>query len=93
MNYLQRTIIALEKAADAEMVMLFRRFSTRLNEMLTPTELDAYARYLLAPAIHAPGAPATFTEEAVRRKVQADPAAAALGKQNVAGLTKRKGGL
>jgi hypothetical protein len=40
MNYLQRTMLALEKAGDAEMFTLFRRFSTRLSELLTPTELD-----------------------------------------------------
>ena len=93
MNYLQRTMLALEKAGDAEMFTLFRRFSTRLNEVLTPTELDTYARYLLAPATRAPGAPATFAEQAVRTKIQADPAAAALGKQIVAGLAERKRGL
>jgi hypothetical protein len=71
------------------MIQLFRRFSARLNRVLTPTEIDTYARYLLAPAARAPSAPATFAEQAVRSKVQADPAASALGKQIVASLATR----
>src|SRR5437867_4034722 len=90
MNYLKRTMIALAKTGDTEMLMLFRRFSARLNVVLTPAEIDTYARYLLAPIARAPGAPATFAEQAVRIKVQADPVATALGKQIVAGLTTRK---
>jgi hypothetical protein len=90
MNYLQQTMLTLAKTEDTEMVRLFQRFSARLSSFLTPTELDTYARYLLAPTTRAPGAPATFAEQAVRTKVQADPAASALGKQIVAGLAQRK---
>jgi hypothetical protein len=90
MNYLNRTMLALAKTGDTEMIQLFRRFNARLNHVLTRAEIDAYARYLLAPAARAPGAPATSAEQAVRAKVQADPAANALGKQIVAGLATRK---
>jgi hypothetical protein len=93
MNYLNRTMLALAKTGDTEMNQLFRRFSARLNRILTPGEIDVYARYLLAPAPRAHGAPATFAEQAVRAKVQADPAASALGKQIVASLGMRKRGL
>jgi hypothetical protein len=89
-NYLEQTMQALAKTEDTEMIRLFQRFSARLRSFLTPTELDTYARYLLAPSNRAPGAPATFAEQAVRTKVQADPAASALGKQIVAGLAQRK---
>ena len=90
MNYLQRTVLALAKTSDTEMLNLFQRFSARLNVLLTPTELDTYARYLLAPGGRAADAPATFAEQAVRTKVQADPEATALGKQIVASLARRK---
>jgi hypothetical protein len=90
MNYLQRTVLALAKTSDTEMLNLFRRFSARLNVLLTPTEIDTYARYLLAPRARAAETPATFAEQAVRTKVQADPEATALGKQIVAGLARRK---
>jgi hypothetical protein len=90
MNYLQQSMLALAKTEDTEMIRLFQRFSARLSAFLTPTELDTYARYLLAPTSRAPGAPATFAEQAVRTKVQADPVASALGKQIVAGLAQRK---
>ena len=90
MNYLQHTMLALAKTEDTEMIRLFKRFSARLSSFLTPTELDTYARYLLAPTTRAPGAPATFAEQAVRTKVQVDPAASALGKQIVAGLAQRQ---
>jgi hypothetical protein len=89
MNYLKRTMLALAKTGDTEMVQLFRRFNARLSVMLTPTEIDTYARYLLAPATRAAGAPATFAEQAIRIKVLADPAASALGKQIVASLATR----
>jgi hypothetical protein len=90
MNYLNRTMLALAKTGDTEMIQLFRRFSARLNHILTPSEIDTYARYLLAPVARVSGAPPTFAEQAVRTKVQADPAACALGKQIVAGLGIRK---
>ena len=90
MNYLQQSMLALAKTEDTEMIRLFQRFSARLSAFLTPTELDTYARYLLAPTTRAPGAPATFAEQAVRTKVQADPTASALGKQIVAGIAQRK---
>jgi len=90
MNYLQRTTLALAKTGDAEMLYLFRRFTARLNVFLTPAEIDTYARYLLAPGARVSSAPPTFAEQAVRAKVQADPAATALGKQIVDGLATRK---
>jgi hypothetical protein len=93
MNYLQRTIDALAKSGDTEMVQLFRRFNERLNRVLTPTEIDTYARYLLAPVARVRGAPATFAEQAVRDKVRADPAARALGKQIVERLGTRNSSL
>ena len=90
MNYLQQSMLTLAKTEDTEMIRLFQRFTARLSAFLTPTELDTYARYLLAPTTRAPGAPATFAEQAVRAKVQVDPAACALGKQIVAGLAQRQ---
>jgi hypothetical protein len=49
MNYLERTILALAKTGDIEMTRLLRRFRARLNVVLTPTEIEMYAHYLLAP--------------------------------------------
>jgi hypothetical protein len=83
-------LLALAKTGDTEMIRLFQRFNARLSVILTSTEIDIYARYLLAPATRAGSAPATFAEQAVRTKVQADPMARALGKQIVAGLATRK---
>jgi hypothetical protein len=93
MNYLQRTMIALAQTGDTEMVQLFRRFNERLTRVLTPTEIDTYARYLLAPVARVRNAPATFAEQAVRDKVRADPMARALGKQIVDRLGSRDRGL
>jgi hypothetical protein len=93
MNYLKRTMLALAKTGDTEMTRLFRQFNARLTHLLTPTEIETYARYLLAPAASVAGAPPTFAEQAVCRKVQADSTAAALGKQIVAALATRTRGL
>jgi hypothetical protein len=90
MNYLQRTMLALAKTGDTEMIALFRRFGTRLNVVLTPAELETYARYLLAPGARAAGVPATVAEQAVCTKIQADRAATALSDQIVASLATRK---
>jgi hypothetical protein len=90
MNYLKRTMLALAKTGDTEMTRLFRRFNARLAQVLTHREIDTYARYLLAPAASVSGAPPTFAEQAVCRKVQADATAAGLGKQIVAALATRK---
>jgi hypothetical protein len=90
MNYLQRTMLALAKTGDNEMIQLFRRFSARLNVVLTPTEIETYARYLLAPGGHADGTTATAAEQAVCTKVQVDCAATTLSQQIVAGLATRK---
>jgi hypothetical protein len=90
MNYLTRTMLALAKTGDTEMLNLFRRFSDRLNVVLTRAEIDTYAQYLLAPVVRVPGAPPTFAQQAVCIKVQADPAATTLGKQIVAGLATRR---
>jgi hypothetical protein len=92
MNYLHRAMLALSKAGDTEMTQLFRRFNERLMRVLTPTEIDTYARYLLAPLARVRGAPATFAEQAVRDKVRADPMARALGKQIVERLGNRNRG-
>jgi hypothetical protein len=89
MNYLNRAMLVLSKTGDTEMIQLFRHFNARLTRLLTPAEIDTYARYLLAPRARAPNAPATFAEQAVRTKVQADPAASELGKRIVAGLASR----
>jgi hypothetical protein len=80
----------MDKTDDTEMIMLFRRFSARLNVVLTPTEIEIYARYLLAPSARAAGAQATITEQTVCTKIQADHAAILLSKQIVAGLATRK---
>jgi hypothetical protein len=93
MNYLQRAMLALAKTGDTEMVQLFRQFNERLTRVLTPAEIDTYARYLLAPVARVRGAPATFAEQAVRDKVRADPTARALGKQIVDRLGTRNRGL
>jgi hypothetical protein len=90
MNYLKRTMLALAKTGDTEMIRLFRRFSARLNLVLTDTEIEIYARYLLAPGARAGGTPATIVEQAVCIKVQADRAAILMSKQVVAGLASRK---
>jgi len=90
MNYLKRTMLALAKTGDTEMINLFRRFSARLKVVLTPQEIETYARYLLAPGVRAAGVPATVAEQAVCTKVRADSAATALSKQIVAGLATRK---
>ncbi|HEU5099189.1 MAG TPA: hypothetical protein VFU22_09225 [Roseiflexaceae bacterium] len=89
MNYLQRTMLALAKTGDTEMIQLFRRFDARLKRVLTRTEIDTYARYLLAPGARVRGAPATFAEQAVCDKVRADSVARALGKQIVDRLGTR----
>ena len=90
MNYLKRTMLALAKTGDIEMIQLFRRFSARLNVVLTPREIEIYARYLLAPGARAASAPATAAEHAVRSKIQADHVATTLSEQIVAGLATRK---
>ena len=90
MSYLQRTMLALAKTGDTEMVQLLRRFSARLNVVLTPPEIEIYARYLLTPGAQAASAPATTAEQAVWSKVQADRAVATLSQQIVAGLATRK---
>jgi hypothetical protein len=93
MNYLKRTMLALAKTGDTEMIRLFRRFNARLTHLLMPSEIETYARYLLSPAASVSGAPPTFAEQAICRKVQADATAAALSEQIVAGLATRKRGL
>ena len=90
MNYLKYTMLALAKTGDTELIQLFRRFDARLTTLLTPTEIDTYARYLLAPTARVTGAPPTFAEQAVCRKVLADPTATALGQQIVACLATRR---
>ena len=93
MNYLKRTMLAFAKTGDTEMTRLFRRFNARLTHLLMPSEIEIYARYLLAPAASISGAPPTFAEQAICRKVQADATAAALNEQIVVGLATRKRGL
>ena len=90
MNYLKRTMLALAKTGDTEMIQLFRRFSGRLNAVLTPQEIETYARYLLAPGARPASAPATAAEHEVCGKIQADQLATALSQQIVAGLATRK---
>jgi hypothetical protein len=90
MNYLQQTMLALAKTDDTEMIQLLRRFRARLNLVLTPPEIEIYARYLLAPGAQAASAPATVAEQAVWSKIQDDPMATALSQQIVAGLATRK---
>ena len=90
MNYLQQTMLALAKTGDTEMVQLLGCFSTRLNVVLTPREIEIYARYLLAPGAQAASAPATAAEQAVWSKIQADHVATTLSQQIVAGLATRK---
>jgi hypothetical protein len=90
MNYLQQTMLALAKTGDTEMIQLLRRFRARLNVVLTPPEMEIYARYLLAPGAQAASAPATVAEQAVWSKIQDDHIATTLSQQIVAGLATRK---
>ena len=83
-------MFALSKTNDAEMLQLFRRFNARLNIILTPTEIDTYARYLFAPWARVTGTPPTFAQRAVWTKVQADRTATTLSTQIVAALARRK---
>jgi hypothetical protein len=83
-------MLALAKTGDIEMIQLFRRFSVRLNVVLTPREIEIYARYLLAPGARAATVPATAAEQAVSSKIQADHMATTLSQQIVAGLATRK---
>jgi hypothetical protein len=90
MNYLQQTMLAMAKTGDSEMIQLFRRFSARLNIVLTPREIEIYARYLLAPGARAASPPASAAEQAVWSKIQVDRVATTLSQQIVAGLATRK---
>lgn len=90
MNYLKYTMQTLAKTGDTEMLQLFRHFDARLTALLTPTEIDTYARYLLTPAARVTGTPPTFAEQAVCRKVLADQAATALSRQIVERLATRR---
>jgi hypothetical protein len=90
MNYLQQTMLALAKTGDTEMIQLLRRFGARLNVVLTPREIEIYARYLLAPGVQAASAPTTVAEQAVWSKIQDDQMATSLSQQIVAGLAIRK---
>jgi hypothetical protein len=90
MNYLQQTMLALAKTGDTEMIQLLRRFGARLNLVLTPPEIEIYARYLLAPGAQATSVPATTAEQAVLSKIQDDHMATTLSHQIVADLATRK---
>jgi hypothetical protein len=90
MNYLNRTMLALAETGDTEMIQLLRCFSARLTAVLTPSEIEAYARYLLAPNSRADGVPRTLTEQMARTKAEADPVASVLGIQIMLGLARRK---
>jgi hypothetical protein len=90
MNYLHRTMLAMAKTGDTEMIQLFRRFSARLNVVLTPREIEIYARYLLVPGTRAANAPVTAAEQEVQSKIQLDRTAIILSEQIVAGLATRK---
>jgi hypothetical protein len=90
MNYLQQTTLVLAKTGDTEMVQLLGCFSARLNVVLAPREIEAYARYLLAPGAQATRAPATAAEQAAWSKIQVDQLASTLSHQIVAGLAIRK---
>lgn len=90
MNYLERTMLALAKTDDIEMIQLLRRFGARLHVVLTPPEIETYARYLLAPGVQAASAPATIAEQVVWSKIQDDQMATTLSHQIVAGLATRK---
>ena len=90
MNYLQQTMLTLAKTGDTEMFLLLRRFRARLNVVLIPSEIEIYARYLLAPGAQAARAPATVAEQAVWNKIQDDHIATTLSQQIVAGLATRK---
>ena len=68
LNHRQETLLALAKTGDTEMIELVRRFSVRLNVVLTPREIEIYARYVLAPGAQAASAPTAAAEQAAWSK-------------------------
>lgn len=86
-------MITLATTGDTEMITLVRRFTARLERMLTPTEIETYARYVLMSGRQRERVPASITEQIVCLKILANPTATALSNQIVAGLMTRKQGV